>query len=356
MLLGLLKNHDVADASAGLLHERLPEILRAAAELLETDAKLSTSTWLPVLRIAGTIFRSTETLASHTEESAVTFGSRQLFCLTLLKVISLICNILSQDCPTSLEITRFFECLMEATNDLSHQLSIAGATGNTELAKANTLKLWLDTARCEFQIVRSLLPEDTPVFTCPYPLAGCTYQTTDMQQWILHKDQCYDRRSALRTARPSQNEANTSIYLSEWRPAYAIYSEEIPGIRWYDSKTKAVSTRPALRERAWDISNQVTYQIVRGILRRNSIHYLQWDAREWDRRQWHRDHWLLLDSRHEWNRWVLFEAIYRIVWLELLRLFGLCMLSVLPLCTNMLVFVACWLTILRSVSRWKCRT
>jgi hypothetical protein len=32
------------------------------------------------------------------------------------------------------------------------------------------------------------------------------YQTTDMQQWILHKNQCYERRSASSTARPSENE------------------------------------------------------------------------------------------------------------------------------------------------------
>src|SRR6202043_3567367 len=39
-----------------------------------------------------------------------------------------------------------------------------------------------------------------------------------------------------------------------------------------------------------------------------------------------------------------------VVWLDSLRLFGLCMLSVLPACTNMLGFVVCWLTILRSIN------
>jgi hypothetical protein len=55
------------------------------------------------------------------------------------------------------------------------------------------------------------------------------------------------------------------------------------------------------------------------------------------------------------DRRLLVEAICRIVWLELLRLFGLCMLSAMPLCSNRLGFVVCWLPILRSMSMWKCR-
>lgn len=153
-----------------MLNERLPGILRAAAEVLETDAELSTPIWLPILRTAGIIFRSTETLASHAKESTLALGSQQLTCLNLFKVISLVCNIVSQESPTPLEIMRFRECLVEAANDLSHQLSTPGATEDTEIAKANTLKLWLDTARYEIQAARSLIPEDTPVFTCPFPL------------------------------------------------------------------------------------------------------------------------------------------------------------------------------------------
>jgi hypothetical protein len=88
-LLGLIEKQDAASTSAGLLHERLPEILIAAAELLETDAELSTATWLPVLRVAVTIFRSTETVIRHIEKSTITVGSRQLFYVNLLRVISL---------------------------------------------------------------------------------------------------------------------------------------------------------------------------------------------------------------------------------------------------------------------------
>lgn len=313
------------------MYESLPEILKAAAELLETDVDLPTDTWLHVLRVAVTTFRSTEALICHTEKSTMTLSSRQLFYTNLLGVVSLICNILSEDCPTPLEITRFLEYFMEAINDLMHQLSMAGVTEDTGLTKTNTLKLWLDTTQSELHTLRSLLPEDTPVFTCPFPLAGCTYQTTNMQQWILHKNQCYKRRSAWRTARPTENEANDILY----RRATTIEdNRRYILISW--SCTAPI--REALRETA----HNVTASFLPGH-----------GPSRWLSREYLRESLLPLPSSPKCIYLQLLEALYRTVWFQLLRLCGLCIFSVLPMCTNMLGFVACWLTILQSVSMWK---
>jgi hypothetical protein len=354
-LLELVKNHHVASASAGLLQERLPEILRTAAELLETDVELSTDMWLPVLRVAGIIFRFTEILTRQIENSNATVSFRQRFYLGFFRVISLICNNLSEDCPTPLKKMRFLECLMEVTNDLLDPLSIAGVTEFNQPTTANTLKLWLDTIRSELYAMRSLLPEDTPVFTCPFPLAGCTYQTTNMQHWILHKDKCCEQRSASRTARPFENEANER-FDSRWvlcevaRRKYKIGNTS--AVFWRDIPTIAISSRPALRARAREIAGSY----VTGGLGACSTAASTRSLGAWSTAisasgcctSCHHPH-----CPPQCDHRPLCEAIYRIVWLELLRLFGLCMLSVMPLCTNMLGFVVCWLTILRSVSMWK---
>jgi hypothetical protein len=67
-------------------------------------------------------------------------------------------------------ITRFLESLREATSDLSSSTHYAAAreTEFTNLAKAETLKLWLDTITTELGAIRLLLPDDTPVFTCAF--------------------------------------------------------------------------------------------------------------------------------------------------------------------------------------------
>jgi hypothetical protein len=264
--------------------ERLPKILSAAAKLLKTDFDLSADPWLPILRVADTIFQLTETLIGQIDMSNVSPSFQQRFYRRLSEVIFQICIILSEDCPTSLRTMRFLSSLIEAIENLLDCLSIDRATERT---RAYTPTLWLDITEREINALRLLLPEDTPVFTCPFPLAGCNYQTTDMQQWILHRDQCYKQRSASRFAGTLEKERNELL----------------------DSRYRA--RRDARR-----------------VFKVGRVFALLW---------------------HEFV-----EAIRRMVVLKLPRLFGLCMLSVLPACTNIFGFVVCWLTILRSMNTWKC--
>jgi hypothetical protein len=306
------------------------------------DVEVSTETWLPVLRIAGTIFLSTETLIRRMQASAVTAILRQLFYVNLFDVISLICTILSEDCPTSLQTMRFLEQLRKASDNLSHLLGMVGATEDTQTINADTLNLWREAIDRELQAVRSLLPEDTPVFSCPFPLAGCTYQTTNMQQWILHKDQCHERRSASRTSRHFESELGERLNSRYSRRGHEMIKfallEAISKLE--DVKNSAVPTCLVLPARARGIATL----IVGGCVNYPHSHCSSSVGR-----------WGSNSPPPQCDHWLLFEAIYRIVWLELLRLFGLCMLSVLPVCTNMLGFMVCWLSILRSVNMWKCK-
>jgi hypothetical protein len=342
-----------------LLDQHLPDILKAAAELLASDDELSTTDmWLPVLRVADTIFRSTTALISHIETSTITTSSKQFFYNNLFNVISLICDVLSEDCQTLSEIWRFLARLMEAANDLSMYLSIAGANEDTERAKTNTLKLWLETIRSELQTVCSLLPEDTLVFTCPFPLAGCTYQTTDMEQWKLHKDKCRGLRLASRRLEPVRKKTNKELEAYHTTRALTISAVTIALCErpsallkqfLQDHMKSTVQIRPALRKKTRVLLDEVScwlppVEIDFGVLASKFA----------SKFPWHKDLALSPHFPPIWDNRGLFEAICRVVWLELLRMFGLCMLSVMPMRTNTLGFVVCWLTILRSVSMWKC--
>jgi hypothetical protein len=292
--------------------------------------------WLPVLRVGDTIFRSTETLVGQIDISNLSSSLQQRFYHRLSEVILQICIILSEDCPTSLQTMRFLLSLRGATENLLDCLSIDRAT---EWARTCTLTVWLDITEREINTLRLLLPEDTPVFTCPFPLAGCTYQTTDMQQWILHKDQCDKQRSISRSA-GSLEKAGKDVLDSRYRVRTEaggfFYVGRVFRLLFNTGETGAATTRPALRERAGFITRTILPPLF-----------------QTDNFQPHRE-WLN-DAPPQVDRRQLFDEIYCIVWLELLRLFGLCMFLVLPVCTNMLGFVVCWLTILRSINTWKCK-
>lgn len=340
MILKFLEKHDAAGNTAGFFYQHLWELLSAAVRDLETDVELSTTTWGPVLRIAKTIFLSAKKFNNDVEQLPVLSSSSLLLFKQLSKVISLVCEVLAEDCPTTLGITRFLESLREATSDLSSSTHyvIGRESKFTNLAKAETLKLWLDTITTELGAIRLLLPEDTPVFTCPFPLTGCTYQTTNLQQWIVHKDQCCERRRTSKPARLSGEKANKRI-----DPHHRIRTD--PRSFFVKGRVFAmllhgsfIVTRSALREMACGIADCLVpypprFTVVRGV---------RTGFRPW------------LPHLPALDRWLLVEAICRMVWL-VLRLFGLCMLSAMPLCSNLLGFVVCWLTILRSVSMWKCR-
>jgi len=329
-LLQLLERHGMTSTSAEPFCERLPKILSAAAKLLKTDFALSADPWLPVLRVADTIFQSTETLIGQIDMSNVSPGFQQRFYRRLSKVIFQICIILSEDCPTSLRIMRFLSSLIEAIEILLDCLSIDRAT---EWTRAYTPTLWLDIIEREINALRLLLPEDTPVFTCPFPLAGCNYQTTDMQKWILHKDQCDKQRSVSRSAGTPKKKGN-ELLGSRYRvrpDAEKFFTVgRVFALLWHE---RAATTRPALRERAWNITRSILPS------------FIQTGASP-PHREWY-------EGRFSGTGRVT-VVIYRIVWLGLLRLSGLCMLSALPACTNMLGFVVCWLTILQSINTWKC--
>jgi hypothetical protein len=315
--------------------ERLPKILSAAAKLLKTDSGLSANSWLPVLRVADTIFRSTETLIGQIDISNLYSSSQQKFYHRLSEVVLQICIILSEDCPTSLQTMRFLLSLREAIENLLDCLNIDRAT---EWARTCTLTVWLDITEREINTLRLLLPEDTPVFTCPFPLAGCTYQTTDMQQWILHKDQCDKQRSIPRSAGTLEKAANElldSCYSVRTELGKFFQVGGVFGLLFNIGETGAATTHLALRERAEVITRTILLPLGQP-----------------DNFEQHRE-WF--NAPPQVDRGRLSDEIYRIVWLELLRLFGLCMLSVLPVCTNMLGFVVCWLTILRSINTWKCK-
>jgi hypothetical protein len=340
-LLKLLEKHDAAGNTAGFFYQHLWELLSAAARDLETDVELSTTAWGPVLRIAKTIFLSAKKFNNYVEQLPILSSSPLLLFKQLSKVISLVCEVLAEDCPTTLGITRFLESLREATSNLSSSTHyVVGRESEiTNLAKAETLKLWLDTITTELGAIRLLLPEDTPVFTCPFPLTGCTYQTTNLQQWIVHKDQCCERRWTSKPARLCGEEAGErldSCYRIRANARSFFATGRVFAMLWHQSSTP---TRSALRGMACGI----TRCLVPYNLRFTVVRDARTGFRLWLRPPPPMDHGLLV------------EAIYRIVWLELLRLFGLCMLSAMPLCSNLLGFVVCWLTILRSVSMWKCR-
>jgi hypothetical protein len=78
-LLELLKRRNMSSTSAEPFCERLPKILSAAAKLLKTDFNLSADPWLPVLRVADTIFRSTETLTGQIDISNLSSSLQQRF-------------------------------------------------------------------------------------------------------------------------------------------------------------------------------------------------------------------------------------------------------------------------------------
>jgi hypothetical protein len=347
-LLQLLKGRGTTSTPAEPFCERLPKILSTAAKLLKTDFDLSAGPWPPVLRVADTIFQSTETLIGQIDMSNVSPSFQQRFYRRLSEVIFQICIILSEDYPTSLQTMRFLSSLIEAIENLLDCLSIDRAT---EWTRAYTPTQWLDIAEREINALRLLLPEDTPVFTCPFPLAGCTYQTTDMQQWILHRDKCDKRRSISRAAGTLEKEGNGSLDSRyRIRPDARNFSKvgRAFALLWHESTGGPATTRPALRERAQNITRSILPDSPQtcGF----QLHSSQTSA--FQLREWCKDT-IFVDGAPP-DRRQLFEAIYRIVWLELLRLFGLCMLSVLPVCTNMLGFVVCWLTILRSINTWKC--
>lgn len=315
----------MTSTSAEPFCERLPKILSAAAKLLKTDFDLSADPWLPVLRVADTIFQSTETLIGQIDMSNVSPSFQQRFYRRLSEVIFQICIVLSEDCPTSLQTMRFLSSLMEAIENLLDCLSIDRAT---EWTRTYTPTLWLDIIEREINALRLLLPEDTPVFTCPFPLAGCNYQTTDMQQWILHRDQCDKQRSVSRSAGTLEKERNELLDSRYWvRPAAETLLEGVLAILFI----LLFFVQILVAKSWWECYKAARFEVRR------------------PHRQLLEGHWQLFEARRQ-----LFEAIYRIVWLGLLRLFGLCMLSVLPVCTNMLGFVVCWLTILRSINTWKC--
>jgi hypothetical protein len=347
-LLQLLERHGMTSTPAEPFCERLPKILSAAAKLLKTDFDFSADQWLPVLRVADTIFQSTETLIRQIDMSNVSPSFQQRFYRRLSQVIFQICITLSEDCPTSLQTMRFLSSLIEAIENLLDCLSI---DRTTEWTRTYTPTLWLDTAEREINALRLLLPEDTPVFTCPFPLAGCNYQTTDMRQWILHRDQCDKQRSVSRSAGTLEKERDELLDLRyRVRPNLRRFCKvaRVFAMLWHEPIGGAATTRPALRERARNITRSVLSSFSRtGVFQPHRDWYRDaifvGDASpQVDRRQ-------LFESRRQ-----LFEEIYRIVWLELFQLFGLCMLSVLLVCTNMLGFVVCWLTILRSINTWKC--
>jgi hypothetical protein len=316
-LLQLLKGRDMSITPAEPFCERLPKILSAAAKLLKTDFNLSADPWLPVLRVADTIFRSTETLVGQIDISNLNSSLQQRFYHRLSEVILQICIILSEDCPTSLQTMRFLLSLREAIENLLDCLNIDRAT---EWARTCTLTVWLDITEREINTLRLLLPEDTPVFTCPFPLAGCTYQTTDMQQWILHKDQCDKQRSISRSARTSKKAGNELL-----DSPYRIHTE-----------AKVFRVLRFIICLLLLLVQTDSFQPHSGLFKGAPPQV--------DRRQ-----------RFKIYRIVWLKSLRLfVVWLDSLRLFGLCMLSVLPACTNMLGFVVCWLTILRSINTWKC--
>jgi hypothetical protein len=306
----------MTSTSAEPFCERLPKILSAAAKLLKTDFALSADPWLPILRVADTIFQSTETLIGQIDMSNVSPSFQQRFYRRLSEVIFQICIILSEDCPTPLQTMRFLSSLIEAIGNLLDCLSIDRAT---EWTRAYTPTLWLDITEREMKALRLLLPEDTPVFTCPFPLAGCNYQTTDMQQWILHRDQCDKQRSVSRSAGTLKKKGNEL-----W------VRGRVFALLWRQAVSGVATTRPALQERAWNITRSI-------------LPSFNWTPVSQPYREW-----------YEGAFWIMRVITVITAWLKLLQLFGLCVLSVLPACTNMLEFVVCWLTILRSINTWKC--
>jgi hypothetical protein len=328
----------MTSTSAELFCERLPKILSAAAKLLKTDFDLSADPWLPVLRVADTIFQSTETLIGQIDMSNVSPSFQQRLYRRLSEMIFQICIILSEDCPTSLRTMRFLSSLIEAIENLLDCLSIDRAT---EWARTYTPTLWLDVAEREITALQLLLPEDTPVFTCPFPLAGCNYQTTDMQQWILHRHQCDKQRSVSMSAGTLEKEGNElldSRYRVRMDTRRLSKARGVFTILWDEPRSGAATTCPALRERVWNIIRSILLSFF-------------WTVALQPHMEWYNDA-IFVDGQVDLRQ--LFEAIYRIVWLKLPRLFGLWVLSALPVCTNMLGFVVCWLTILRSISTWKC--
>jgi hypothetical protein len=332
-LLQLLERHGMTSTSAEPFCERLPKILSATAKLLKTDFALSADPWLPVLRVADTIFQSTETLIGQTDMPNVSPSFQQRFYRRLSAVIFQICIILSEDCPTSLRIMQFLSSLIEAIENLLDCLSIDRAT---EWTRAYTPTLWLDIIEREINALRLLLPKDTPVFTCPFPLAGCNYQTTDMQRWILHMDQCDKERSVSRSAGTLEKEGNGLLDSRYWVRPHAERLFNVGRafrLLWRESVRRAATARLAYQENAWNITR---FNLPSFTLTGASQPYGEWYA----------DAYFVIVG--------FFVVISRLVSLELLRLVGLCMLSVLPVCTNTLEFVVCWLTILRSINTWKC--
>src|SRR5271156_290686 len=158
--------------------------------------------------------------------------------------------------------------------------------------------LWLDITEREINALRLLLPEDTPVFTCPFPLAGCNYQTTDMRQWILHRDQCDTQRSVSRSAGTLEKERN-ELLDSRYRvrPAAEPFFKvgRVIALLWPESVSGAATTRPALRERARNITSFI------------------WTSPSEPHREWYKDAIFVGGAPPQVDRRQLFEAIYRIV-------------------------------------------
>ena len=321
---------------AVLFHEDFPELLKTAARALAADPGLELDVWQPLRQLLDAIFGSFGTVLYDIGEASPGKNAERNLLSTLFRTLTSILKLLYKEVPTVLD-------LFVLLKDLQQHIDYWDSWSTTPGVKVLSVP-WSEIVKLQLHTVRRQLPPETPVFTCPFPLAGCTYQTTNMQQWVLHKDQCRERRSASRIAGPFENETNEAldrccIRSRDVRRFFTL--GKVFAVLWHEPATCAVPTRTALRRRVRDITTSIV-----GLLS-----YPKNPSRDEG----------CTDGRHLpqapplWDRRLLFEAIYRIVWLELLRLFGLCMLSVLPLCTNMLGFVVCRLTILRLVSMWKCK-
>lgn len=148
--------------------------------------------------------------------------AHRVLCSKLVFIVDLIGKIFVAESVSSLDVLRFLGRLEDVVEDLLHAWQLV------ESAPSQILEQWLQIIRSERTHMSWRLPPTTPVFTCPFLLAGCRYQTVDFGEWAAHKDLCYKQHSGLIKSSFPTFLSSSSQELSNWDLTMDHISAELP--------------------------------------------------------------------------------------------------------------------------------
>lgn len=194
--------------------------------------------WLPLLRVVRTMFDSANGLLVDIDTTVQIPHAHRVLRGKLGFIIDLIGKIFVAESVSSLDVVRFFIRLEDVVEDLLYAWKLV------QPAPSQILEQWLQIIRSEKTHMSWHLPPTTPVFTCPFLLAGCSYRTIDFGEWITHKDICYKQHLGLiKSSVPTSLSSNsqelpswdlTINHISAVLPAYLPAPRFSSDILWFE--------------------------------------------------------------------------------------------------------------------------